>query len=179
MSYIDFAFDPGETMTIRRVIKPPRVPNKGKGVYRMDTMLRPVLEENGWEFINQSQKDGFRSYYRSPGGVIAETFNLHASIPTDDAVMRLVEEFKRVAGGPAWPGYVSDYHAWIEPYIGADFYPHGNVYYYTWEDPDAAPKDTEWKWDMPPSLSVGVTSIWHVYLFWPYGLDKSPEWQRH
>ena len=179
MRGFELVMNPAETMTIRRVLKPPRVPNKGPGVYRLDAVLRPVLEENGWEFVNQSRKDRRVCYYRSPGGVIAETFNIHASIPTDDAILRLVAEFKRVASLPLGAGEGFDYHAWSGPYISARFYPCGNFYYYTWESPDAAPKDTGWKWDMPPSMDISIYGVWSVYLFWPYGLDKPPEWQRH
>lgn len=117
MRGFELVMNPAETMTIRRVLKPPRVPNKGPGVYRLDAVLRPVLEENGWEFVNQSRKDRRVCYYRSPGGVIAETFNIHASIPTDDAILRLVAEFKRVASLPLGAGEGFDYHAWSGPYI--------------------------------------------------------------
>jgi hypothetical protein len=74
MKRFDFPLVPADTMTIRRVLKPPRVPNKGRAVYRMETSLVPVLEENGWEFVSQNKKDHYCCYFRSPGGVISETF---------------------------------------------------------------------------------------------------------
>ena len=44
MRKFEFTLTDAETMTIRRVLKPPRVPNKGKSVYRMETSLWPVLK---------------------------------------------------------------------------------------------------------------------------------------
>jgi hypothetical protein len=175
----DFPLGPADTMTIRRVLNPPRVPNKGRAVYRMETALGPVLEENGWEFVSQKQKDRFCCYFRSPGGVISEKFNIHASIPTDEAILRLAEEFKRVASLPLGPGDGFHYEARIGPYSTAIFFPHGNGRYYYWEDPATVPKGTEWQWDMPPCMGVDISGVWWMYLFWPFGLDKAPEWQRH
>ena len=179
MRPIDFQLGAADTMTIRRVIKPARVTNKGKAVFRMETSLGPVLKENGWEFVSQNQKDRSCSYFRSPNNIVAETFIIHASIPTDEAILRLVVEFKKVVSLPLGPGEGFQYEARLAPYTRACFYPHGDFYYYHWDDPEDAPKGTKWQWNMPPALSVGIPHLWTTYLFWPFGFCTPPVWQQH
>ena len=68
MRLLDYPLDPSETLTTRPLIPAPRVPNKGKGVYRFDSWLWPVFKVNGWELVGYHKSKRCSGYFRSPGG---------------------------------------------------------------------------------------------------------------
>lgn len=171
----DFALDPSETLTIRRILTPERVPNKGKAVYRFDAWLLRFLEENGWEFVGQKQRDRLKIYLRSPGGQVAESFIIHISIPNDDAILRLAAamiQHARRAPGPtdeaSFGGRIGRYDArfdmgWFYDLLHAPYAPSG------WESFRASE---------PPTLYVGNVGLWSVRLYWHDGFDNPPTWDR-
>jgi hypothetical protein len=163
----DFALDPSETLTIRRILTPDRVPNKGKAVYRFYALLLPFLEENGWEFIGQNQRDRAKIYLRSPGGQIAESFIIHISIPNDDAILRAVAALMKFAQGNKHilDGRLGHYSASFD--FGRHYYAIQSPY-----RPDMRPIEN------PPTLYVGNPGLWSVRLDWHDGFDNPPTWDR-
>jgi len=112
--------DPSETMTIRRIVTPPRVPNKGNAVYCFHPMHGPFLEANGWAFVARNKRDRLKAYFRSPVGA-AESFILHIAIPTDEPLLRLAAEMIRFVTRPPGPGDTSFCRGALGPYL-ASFY---------------------------------------------------------
>jgi hypothetical protein len=68
--------------------------------------MTPWLEANGWEYVDHNRKDRTLHYFRSPGGIIAESFAIRVAIPNDDAILRAADamiRFAQRAPGPTDP----------------------------------------------------------------------------
>jgi hypothetical protein len=167
--------DPAETLRIRRVLTPPRVPNKGKAVYGFHPSLRPFLEENGWELVGYHTRDRLKAYFRSPGGVVANSFVIHASIPNDEAIYRLTDAMIRFAR-PAGPEDTVCFDGKLGHFY-ATFYGRGRRVLAdgTWDYPGA---EEARRRDRVPSLHVGLSEIWGTDLYWLDGYDDPPTWDR-
>ena len=177
MRELEFPLDRSDTLTIGRVITPPRIPNKGKGVYRFDSWLGPVLKENGWQLVGYHKRKRCSAYFRSPAGINAETFVIHAAIPDDAAILRLAAAMIRFATRPPGPRDPIEFDGWLGNFH-ATFYTRGRRFWgegFTWDFPGAEEALLR---DRVPTLEIGLFSIWDTRLFWLDGYENPPRWDR-
>ena len=169
--------DHAETMTIRRIFTPDRVPNKGKAIYRFDIWLKPFLEDHGWEFVGQNQRDRVKAYFRSPGGVMAKSFTIDFAIPNDDSILRLAAAMIRFATRPAAPNDPWRFEGQLG-HFRATFFPGGRRTMPDRSNQHYPGAEEDYRRDRSPSLSVGMSSLWSTDLWWLDGLDHPPTWDR-
>ncbi len=164
-------------MTIRRIFTPDRVPNKGKAIYRFDIWLKPFLEDHGWEFVGQNQRDRVKAYFRSPGGVMAKSFTIDFAIPNDDSILRLAAAMIRFATRPAAPNDPWRFEGQLG-HFRATFFPGGRRTMPDRSNQHYPGAEEDYRRDRSPSLSVGMSSLWSTDLWWLDGLDHPPTWDR-
>ncbi len=177
MREVHHPLDPVEALTIRRIFTPDRVPNKGKATYRFDTWHKPFLEENGWEFVGQNQRDRAKAYFRSPGGLMAKSFTINVAIPNDDAILRLAETMIRFATLPPGPNDPWCFDGQIG-HFPATFFTCGRRTGPDRSNQDYPGAEEDYRRDRSPTLSVGVSDIWRTCLWWLDGVNHPPSWDR-
>jgi hypothetical protein len=167
----DVPLDPSETLTIRRVLTPDRIPNKGKAAYRFDAWLWPFLQENGWGIIGQNRRNQAIAYFRSPGEEVAESFVIHAGIPDDHPILRLAKAAMEWCARER-PFLQHLYEGSIGPYR-ANYFPDGER-----SIRGDGHGEESVRRDRSPSLYIGKVGIWSTRVYWPDGLDQPPTWDR-
>ena len=174
MYEFDFPLDPAETMTVRRVVTPKRVPNKGRGVYRFDLFPLAILRRNGWEYLGDKKgTSGTERYYRSPDGVEADRFNLDIQVPTDAPILRLAAKFTAWCAGEGhflrncYDGHLGH---WL-----VSFHPIGRR---GWIVPLEEWEQGVTTYERCPTFSVHAGSTWSTHIYWPEGVEKPLVWDR-